>query len=242
MTKYKIEIAYDGSKYHGLQKLKNEKTIQGELEEVLSKMNEAPVKVISSGRTDRGVHAIAQVCSFELSKKTTPFRLRYYLDRSTSPYIYIRSCEIVEDELFHARFSVKSKTYKYLINTGTYDPIKCDYVYNYCKPLDLDTMKKAAKHFIGPHDYRAFVVGPHKTCESIIDDVYIMKEDDNISISFKGKAFYTYMVRYIVSALILVGEHVLTIEDIDYMLDTGNKRIEFSPAPPNGLYLVGIEY
>lgn len=242
MTKYKIVISYDGSKYCGLQKLKNAKTVQGELEVVLSKMNEAPVKVVSSGRTDKGVHAIMQVCSFELEKTTTPFRLRYYIDRSTSPYLHVSSCEEIEDVDFHARFSVKSKTYKYIINEGSYDAIYNDYIYNYNKTLDIASMKKASQIFLGPHNFRAFVVGPHKSCDSIIDDIYIMKENGHIVVKIRAKAFYTYMARNIVASLILIGEHTITEEDLKYMLETGKKSIEFAPVPPNGLYLELVEY
>ncbi len=242
MTKYLITISYDGSKYRGLQKLKGEHTIQGELEDILSKMNESPVKVVSSGRTDRGVHALEQVCTFDLSKPTTPYRLRYYIDRETSPYLHVKTCRVVEDENFHARFSVKKKTYKYLINTGPYDPIRADYVYNYNKPLDVESMQTASRLFLGPHNFRAFVVGKHENCNSILDDISIRKDEDLVEIRITGKAFYTYMVRYIVAGLILVGEGTIPSHQIETMLATGCKTLEFAPAPPGGLYLEKIEY
>lgn len=242
MMKYLITISYDGSKYKGLQKLKNEHTIQGELESVLSKLDERPVKVVSSGRTDRGVHALEQCCTFELSKAPTPFRLRYYINRSTTPYLHVKECREIYDENFHARFSIKKKTYKYLINTGPYDPIKEDYVYNYNKPLDIDAMKRAASHLVGGHDYRAFVVGKHATCESIIDKIDIDVDGDTITIRIKGKAFYTYMVRNIVSILVLIGNGSIDASVIDEMLLSKNKVIEYAPAPPGGLYLEKLEY
>lgn len=240
--KYMITISYDGSKYHGLQKLKNENTIQGELERVLEVCDEQPVKVISSGRTDRGVHAINQVCSFELQKNIEPYKLKGYLNRSTSPYLFVKSCEYIFDENFHARFSVKKKTYKYIINIGPYDPIKNDYVFNYNKPLNIDKMKEAASILIGPHNYRAFVIGKHETCDSIIDSIEIVKTSEMLEIYIKGKAFYTYMVRNIISILVLVGNGILQITDIAKMLETGKKVIEYSPAPASGLYLYELEY
>lgn len=242
MTKYIITIAYDGSKYCGLQKLKNQKTVQGELERVLSNLEENTVKVYSSGRTDRGVHAEGQVCTFELEKNTTPYKLSYYINRSTSPYLHVKTCEETRDKNFHPRFSVKKKTYKYIINTGPYDPIRQDYVYNYNKQLDIDAMRKAADLLTGPHNYKAFVVGKHRTCESIVDSIYIMKNENIITVQITGKAFYTYMVRYIVSSLILIGSNTITTKDIEEMLLKGKRTIEFSPAPPNGLYLEKIEY
>ncbi len=240
--KYLITISYDGSKYYGLQKLKEEVTVQGELERILERCNEDPVKVSSAGRTDRGVHAIDQKCTFELQKKITAYKLKGYLNRSTSKYLRILDCEIVKDENFHARFSVKKKTYKYIINTGEYDPIKADYVYNYNKELDMGKMVEASKYLLGPHSYKAFVTGKHETYDSIIDNITIAKNDNLIEIYIKGKAFYTYMVRNIVSSLILVGNGKIKPEDIKTMLDAEKKIIEYSPAPPGGLYLYKIEY
>jgi len=240
--KYIITIAYDGSKYMGLQKLKKDKTIQGELEQVLTKMNEAPVKVTCAGRTDRGVHALNQTCIFELQKETTPYKLKYYINRSTSRYMNVTKCEELQDDSFHPRFSVKTKTYKYIINTGSYNPIKEDYVYNYNKNLDISKMTHCANILTGPHNYRAFVVGKQKTCDSIINEITIESKNDNIIITIKGKAFYTYMVRNIVAVLILIGSNSITEKDVKKMLDTGKKVMEYAPAPPNGLYLEQIEY
>lgn len=240
--KYLISISYDGSKYNGLQKLKGKKTVQGDLEEVLSKMNEAPVSVKASGRTDRGVHALDQKCHFELTKNTTPFRLRYYINRSTAPSLYVRTCEIINDESFHARFSVKRKTYLYKINIGEYDAIQNDYVYNYNKELNIKSMIESSKLLIGPHNYKAFVIGPHKTYDSIIDDIIIKKKDNIIEIEVIGQAFYTYMVRNIVRILILSGSNEITNKQIKEMLDKEKKVIEYSPAPACGLYLKKTEY
>lgn len=240
--KYLITISYDGSKYHGLQKLHDKPTIQGELEKVLSILNEKPVKVVSSGRTDRGVHAYSQKCSFELDKNIDAYKLKGYLNRSTTPYLHIKTCEMLEDQNFHARFSVKKKTYKYIINTGPYDPIREDYTYNYNKALNLSAMIDAASIMVGPHDYRAFVIGKHATCESIIDSIEILEDSNEITIYIKGKAFYTYMVRNIVAVLILVGNGTLQNKDVFEMLQTGKKVVEYSPAPARGLYLYDVEY
>lgn len=242
MTSYIITISYDGSKFRGLQKLKEGNTIQGELENALSKLDKSSIKVTSAGRTDRGVHALMQVCTFSLNRKMDPYRLRYYIDRETSKYLYIKTCDYLLDDTFHPRFSVKSKTYKYIINTGSYDPIREDYLYNYDKPLDIDAMNEAKDVFLGTHDFRAFVVGPQKTCESTIFEIDLAKVNDDFVIRIRGLAFYTYMVRNIVRALILVGENNLNRVDIETMLKEKHKIREFAPAPPNGLYLEKIEY
>lgn len=240
--KYLITITYDGSKYNGLQKLKGKKTVQGELEDILSKLDEKPVSVKSAGRTDKGVHALNQKCHFELSKIITPYKLRYYLNRMSSKNLYIKDCTIVNDDNFHARFSVISKTYIYKINTQEYDAIQNNYIYNYNKELDLNLMKDCSKSFIGEHNYKAFVTGKHKTYNSKIDNISFKQEGKTIIIEIKGQAFYTYMVRNIVSILILVGSKKLTNTEVIQMLKTQKKIVEYSPSPPNGLYLKEVEY
>jgi len=240
--KYLVTISYDGSKFNGLQKLKNEKTVQGELERVLSKVDEEFVSVKAAGRTDKGVHALEQICHFELKKELTPFRLRYYINRSTSPYIYVKDCTIIEDKNFHARFSVKSKTYLYKINVGEYDSINADYVYNYNRKLDIDRMKDASKLLLGSNNYKAFVTEVHKTYDSVIDYIDVKKNSDLIEIEVKGKAFYTHMLRNIVGVLILVGANKIAINDVQRMLDEQKRIVEYATAPACGLYLKKIDY
>ena len=240
--KYLVSISYDGSKYNGLQKLKGKTTIQGELEEILTHLNESPVFVKASGRTDKGVHALDQKCHFELNKKINPYKLKGYLNRSTSKYLNINSCEIVDDKNFHARFSVKKKIYLYKINIGDYDAIQSDYVYNYNKELDIDKMKEAAKIIEGPHSFRAFVTDKHKTYDSIIDYIKIKKFKNIMEIEVKGKAFYTHMVRNIVEVLVLAGSNRITMDQIEDMFKKQHRIIEYAPAPASGLYLKKIEY
>lgn len=240
--KFLISISYDGSKYHGLQKLNDKNTVQGELEHVLTILNENPVSIKAAGRTDKGVHALDQKCHFELDKKITPFKLKGYLNRSTSPYLYINDCQIIEDRDFHARFSVKKKTYLYKINIGKYSPIENDYVYNFNKDLNIEAMRFAAKIIEGPHSYKAFVTDRHKTYDSIIDYIKIKKVKNIIEIEVKGKAFYTHMVRNIAKILVLAGSNNITNKQIEEMLETGKRVVEYAPAPASGLYLKKIEY
>ncbi len=242
MSKFIIEISYDGSKFEGLQKLKKGRTIQGELEKVLEKLEKKPVQVISAGRTDKGVHAIGQVCSFNLERDITPYKLKGYLNRSTSPYLYIKNCQISKDENFHARFSVKSKTYIYKILTSEYDPIKKDYIYNYNKYIDINLMKKASQYLIGQHDFKAFIIGQHDKYTTTIENIDISKKSNIISIRIKGEHFYTYMIRNIVEVLVLIGANKVKPEIIKNMLQEKRKLIEYSPAPSGGLYLERVEY
>lgn len=240
--KYLIIISYDGSKYHGLQKLKNVPTVQGELENILSKIDECPVKVASAGRTDKGVHAFKQVCTFELKKDINPYKLKGVLNTQSSPYLFVKHCLYLDKEDFHPRYDVVSKTYTYLINIGPYDPILNDYVYNYNKKLNLKLMKKASKLLLGPHNFKAFIVGKHKSYNTIIDSIKIISQKNTIKISITGPAFYTYMVRNIVRILIEVGAKTIDKKMVSLMLQNESKTFEYAPAPACGLYLEDIKY
>ena len=156
--RYLITVSYDGSKFFGFQKLNNNVTVQGELENALSKINKSHVYVKGSGRTDRGVHSLGQRCHFDLDVNVPPKRLINAINSIIMPNMYVADCEIVSDD-FHARFNVKRKVYKYIINLGKFDVFKNDYVYNYCNNLDIDSMIDASKYLLGKHSFKAFVSG-----------------------------------------------------------------------------------
>ena len=139
--RYLMTVSYDGSKYYGFQRLNNEKSVQKELEDALSKINKSKVEIKGAGRTDRGVHAYGQKVHFDLDIKITPERLVNAVNSLLSNYVRVIDCRYVNDD-FHARFNVVEKTYKYVINMGMFNPIEEDYVYNYCYKLDIRSMKK----------------------------------------------------------------------------------------------------
>ena len=239
--KYFLTVSYDGSKFNGLQKLKNEITVQGELEKVLTKLDNSFVQVKFAGRTDKGVHATNQKCHFELKTDLTPYRLRYYINRMTSKYLYVRNCEIINDDYFHARFSVKEKEYLYKINTGEYNPILNDYLYNYNKSLDIEKLREASNHFLGIHNFKMFTTGNQIKYDCKINKIEISSDKEIVIIKISGKSFLTYMVRNIISILILYSESQISLEEIDKMLD-GKKILEYAKVPARGLYLNKIEY
>lgn len=239
--KYLMTVAYDGSKFYGFQRLNKEKTVQGELEKALSKINKKDVVIKGAGRTDRGVHAYGQKVHFELDINISPERLVHAVNSLIDKYIRIIDCVLVNDG-FHARFSVRKKTYKYVINMGDFDPIKEDYLYNYCYTLDVNRMEIASKYLIGKHSYQVFVSGERDNYNSEIFDVLFAKEDDYLTITFKGKSFYRYMVRNMVGALMLVGRGKISIEEFKNMIDSNETKYTYMTVPANGLYLEKIEY
>ncbi len=239
--KYLITVSYDGSKYYGFQRLNDLPSIQKELEDALSVINKDKVYVKGSGRTDRGVHALGQKCHFELKYDIPCERLVNAINSLLSNYVRVLDCIKVNDD-FHARFSVKKKIYKYIINMGKYDVIKEDYLYNYCRRLDIKSMKIASNYLIGKHSYKVFVSGDRDNYNSEIYKIILKKEKDILTITFEGKSFYRYMVRNMVGALLLVGCGKISIEEFKNMIDSDENKYTYITAPSNGLYLESVEY
>ena len=238
--RYLMTISYDGSKYYGFQRLNNENSVQKELERVLTKLNKKEVLVKGAGRTDRGVHALCQKVHFDLDINISSKRLINAVNSLLSNYIRVIDCKVVDND-FHARFNVKNKTYKYIINMGGFNPIKEDYIYNYCYSLNIKNMKKASKYLIGKHSYKAFVSGERDNYNSEIFNINFKKIGDYLEISFIGTSFYRYMVRNMVGALMLVGRDKLSVEEFKSMIDSDIKY-SYMTVPANGLYLWNIEY
>lgn len=239
--RYLITFSYDGTNFKGYQKQKNLRTIQGELEEALKFISGGLyIKINSSGRTDRGVHALNAKAHFDLDKKITCYKLKSALNTYTSDDIYIKSVEIINND-FHARYMVKRKEYMYKINMKEYNPIDRNYIYQYCKELNIDKIKTESKYLIGTYDFSSFANKEDKK-ESYIRTIYDIKVNvyDNILVlTFIGNGFLKYQVRNMVGALIEISE---TNKSIKTILNSKNRKSFGKIAPPVGLYLVNIEY
>ncbi len=239
--RYLITFSYDGANYSGYQKQPNLRTIQGELENALKKISGGfNIDLNSSGRTDRGVHAINQKAHFDLDKKITLYKLKCALNTYTGKDIYIKNIQIVNND-FHARYMVKKKEYIYKINVGEYNPIYRNYIYQYNKQLNILKMKKQSKYLIGTHDFSSFA-NKEDPKDSYIRTIYkisISKSKDIIVIKFIGDGFLKYQVRNMVGALIESSESSLNIKKI---LEEKNRKSFGKIAPPEGLYLNDVKY
>lgn len=239
--RFLASVSYDGSNFYGFQRLNKNRSVQKELEKVLTKINKSPVIVKGAGRTDRGVHALDQKCHFDMDIKINEIGLKKALNSMLPSDIYINSVKCVSDD-FHARFLVKKKTYYYVINLGNYDVINDKYLFNYCQKLNVKAMKIALKVFIGKHSYKAFVSGERENYNSIIYNIKLKREKNKLIIQFIGTSFYRYMIRNLVGALLLVGNNKISANDLKDMLVTGEKKINYVTVPSNGLFLKSIEY
>jgi len=245
--RYLITFKYDGTNYSGYQKQPNATTIQGVLEGVLTRINSnKQVFVSASGRTDAHVHALGQRAHFDLDISIIPSDLKKALNSLLPGDIYVTSVEQVEDT-FHARFNVKEKEYMYIINTGEYNPIERNYVYQYNKSLDIEAMKKAISYLIGEHDFKSFTKVDEEKDDYVrtIHKATISLNSSNpnqLIITFVGTGFLRYMVRNMVGTLIEIGEGKRSTTSILEILECRDRTKAGKTAPPKGLYLKNVFY
>ena len=242
--RYLMIFSYDGSKYYGYQKQPNKNSIQAEIEKVLTFINSnKKVNISASGRTDSGVHALNQMAHFDLDKDIAPEKIKNSVNKMLPSSIYIKDV-IYVDNSFHARFNVIKKEYTYKINIGQYNPLECDYVYQYNKYLDVNKMKEATNYFIGEHDFTSYTKGNVEK-ESFIRTMYsieIIKVDNIINIIFCGSGFLRYMVRNMVGSLIEVGNGTREPKEIFGILKAKDRTKAGITAPASGLYLSNVFY
>lgn len=242
MQRFLIEFSYDGSNYCGYQKQNRKQTIQEELEKTLTKINNSKeVKIHSSGRTDKKVHAISQYAHFDMNIEIDCYHLTSALNSKLPKDIYIKKA-IKVDNAFHARYMVKSKTYLYKINTGIYNPIERNYIYQYNKNLDTNLIKKILKIYKGTHNFVLFTSSDVK--KDFVRTIYntkIIVNKNHINIFITGSGFLKYQVRYMIGLIISICEKKSDIKNIRTLLSGKGKKLN-NVAPPEGLYLEDVKY
>lgn len=252
---YKITLQYEGTRYDGWQKQGNtENTIQGKLEQVLSRMCGFLVEVHGSGRTDAGVHALGQVANFHLPDGVvmpdkhivTPERLRQYLNHYLPDDIAVTGVKPVS-ERFHSRLNAKKKIYLYRVETAQKrDVFARRMQYGLGRKLDVEEMKKAAVFFVGTHDFRSFC-GNKKMKKSAVRTVYsvtIHQEPGSsvLALRFVGNGFLQHMVRIMAGTLIEVGLGERQAKTIVDILEARDRQAAGFTAPAEGLCLVDVLY
>ena len=244
MRNIKLTIEYDGKDFNGWQKQPNKLNIQGEIERAIEFITGEKVDLIASGRTDAGVHALAQVANFKTESNIPLEKIPIALNTKLKRSIRIINAEEVE-ERFHSRYNCKKKTYRYIINNsenGT--AIYRNLEYNFSQELNVDDMNKASKYFIGEHDFKAFKASGTSSKSSVrtIYDAKVYKEKDRVIIELNGNGFLYNMVRIIAGTLIDVGIGKILPEDISEIIKDGDRKKAGKTLPPNGLYLINVEY
>ena len=248
MNKLKIVIAQDGSHFKGWQIQPGEKTVQDSLELAIKKITHAEIKVHGSGRTDTGVHALGQVAHFEIppESRMTADEWQRAINVNLPPTIRVLSTELVSTD-FHARFSAKSKTYRYHINTSKILlPHEFLKVWHHPKNLDISMLKRACDLYVGTYDFASFAVnrgdGKEINTERTIFSVKVSSEQNTLTMSFNGNGFLYKMVRLLVGAAVRVAEGKEDINWIEGMLQNPGQLKCQHCAKPDGLYLVEVRY
>jgi tRNA pseudouridine38-40 synthase len=261
---WKLTLAYDGTDFRGWQVQPGERTIQGELQNALSRITgESPLPQ-GSGRTDAGVHALAQVASFLLNAPIPAENLLRALNRTLPSSIRILEAKIVSDS-FHARHSAVAKTYEYRVFlessalASVCSPFVSRYLYAYSWPLDFDTLREAAQYFVGEHDFVSFAAsdpdlssrdsGPETDTLSTVRNVYssVWEErsteaGDLLVYRIRGNGFLHHMVRNLVGTMLDAGRGHLRAEQIPLILNVRSRSAAGPTAPARGLFLHSVEY
>lgn len=247
---YRLLIQYDGTDFHGWQVQVNQRTVQGELERVLSLLENAEVHVAGSGRTDAGVHAEGQVANVKLERLFKSEKLRAAINGNLRSDARVLSVEEVPDD-FHARFSAKGKTYVYrILNSPVISPFWARYAHHESRPLDVARMSKAARVFLGEHDWTAFSNAKSDSENKVrtIDGITVESKWDErsnaamIELRVTGNGFLRYMVRSIAGTLLEVGRGERDSESIEQAIITLDQDLAGVTAPANGLTLLEVQY
>lgn len=247
---YRLLIQYDGTDFHGWQVQNNQRTVQGELERVLTLLEDAEVHVAGSGRTDAGVHAEGQVANVKMNKIFKPERLRGAINGNSWRDVRVLEIEEVDDD-FHARFSARGKTYLYrVVNAPVMSPFWARYAHLESRPLDLAKMQKAAPVFLGEHDWTAFSSAGSDSDNKVrtITGFSIESHWDSrcgaamIEFRITGSGFLRYMVRSIIGTMLELGRGERDEDSIRTAIISLDRDQAGITAPANGLTLHSVDY
>ncbi len=241
----KLIVAYDGAPFAGWQSQSHRNTVQDHLERAFERVSGGVVRVHGAGRTDAGVHALAQCAHVDVLKFLPPDRWIKALNALLPPAIRVLRCRYVSQD-FNARLSAKGKIYRYTIWTAPIlPPFEYRRAWHIAQPLDLKILKSAAKHFVGTHDFAAFAANrgkPEQSTIRTINSVRVRKKGPCITIEFDGDGFLYKMARLMVGALVNCVRGKIRIEEITARLHFGKVGSARYAAPAEGLYLVRVHY
>lgn len=246
MTNLRLLLEYDGTAYSGWQRQAEDRTVQAELEEAIERMTRRKVAVIGAGRTDAGVHALGQVANVRVDTRIPPDALLKGLNSLLPADIAVRACAEVPDH-FHARFDARRKIYRYhILNRAARAAVGRQYAWFIHRPLDIDAMQAAAQALVGRHDFKAFESAGSPRAHTVraiasagweVDDA-----ERRLRFTVQADGFLRCMVRNIVGTLVAVGLGKIGPGDIAAILSSRDRRRAGATAPPQGLFLVRVDY
>ncbi|MCM1569243.1 MAG: tRNA pseudouridine(38-40) synthase TruA [Roseburia sp.] len=249
MHNIRLVIQYEGTRYQGWQRqAASDNTIQGKLEQLLSRMCGEPIELMGSGRTDAGVHALGQVANFHTKSEMTPEEMRTYINSYLPEDIAV--IEVAEAApRFHSRLNAVGKCYRYLVQNGPVrDVFRRRYELEISEPLNVEAMRQAAQFMCGEHDFKAFTSAKKGKKQTVrrIDRIEITENADGqpglISFTFQGNGFLYHMVRIMMGTLLEVGSKERSPENVKEVLRAGERARAGRLAPAKGLTLVKVFY
>lgn len=248
MNRYKLTISYDGTLYSGWQVQKNAPSIQQHIQEAIAKYHGGVHHtVIGSGRTDAGVHALAQVAHFDSDHLHDPQHLQFALNGILPRNIRVRLIEVVPKQ-FHAQYSAISKEYHYhLFLDRVLDPFRRLYCWHLMRKIDLSRLQEAAALFVGTHDFTSFSNESHtgSAARNPIRTIYrldAIPSEGGLRLEFEGNGFLYKMVRNIVGVLVDAASFRCSLDEIVKIFAAKDRRQAAQAAPPQGLFLVRVQY
>ncbi len=252
----KLTVAYDGAPFAGWQSQSHHNTVQDHLERVFERVTGGVVPVHGAGRTDAGVHALAQCAHVDVLKLLPAERWIKTLNALLPVTVRVLRCRYVSKD-FHACFSAKGKIYRYRIWAApVLPPFEYRRAWHVAQPLDLKILKSAAKHFVGTHDFAAFAANrgksasrtgssrgePEQSTVRTINSVRVRQKGPCVIMEFDGEGFLYKMVRLMAGALVKCGLGKMRVGEITSRLHSGKIGSARFTAPPEGLYLVRVRY
>lgn len=245
MRNFRIVLQYEGTKYQGWQKQESTgNTIQGKMENILSRMVNSPTEIHGAGRTDAGVHAKGQVVHFKADTTMTENEILRYINQYLPEDIAVVSVKEA-GERFHARLNAIGKIYQYrIMNSEIPHVFERRYVHEEAVTLDIQKMENAAERLIGTHDFKAFTSTKRgkKSTVRTIESIKIDKIGDEIRMTYKGDGFLYHMVRILSGTLIEVGRGERSVESVSEALSSMERENAGFLAPAKGLTLMEVLY
>jgi tRNA pseudouridine38-40 synthase len=245
MRNIRMKISYEGTRYQGWQRQKTTgNTIQGKIEDILTKMTGKPVEIHGSGRTDAGVHAKAQVANFKTDSTMSANEIKDYLNEYLPMDIGVTEVKEVS-ERFHSRLNVTGKRYVYRVwNSTEHNVFERNYLYPFVGNLDMEKMRKAAKMLMGTHDFQSFCGKKVKKKSTVrtITKLDIEQVGNEIRFTYEGDGFLFHMVRILTGTLIEIGTGEMLLEQLPGILESKCRENAGRTAPACGLVLEEVFY